>query len=108
MESFSVVSVLDIASKFGTVGIIIFLWWHSDRRYGEVLRRYKEDMDEQRRMYESNVSLVNDYHSIARDLSEVVIMATQTMATLTTEVRTNQYCPMVRIEKTKIVRGIEG
>ncbi len=108
MDSINLLTVLKVFGDFGTIGLVIFLWWHDNRRYGELLRQYKSDMDEQRTMYEKNVSLVKDYHSIASGLSDVVIMATQTMTTLTNEIRNNQYCPMVRIEKTKFVRGVDG
>lgn len=119
MDPNNFLTVLKVFGDFGTIGLVIFLWWNDNRRYSELMEqykkdmaslllKYKEDMDEQRQMYEKNVSLVNSYHSIACDLSQIVIMATQTMATLTTEVRNNQYCPMVRIGKAKLVRGAEG
>ncbi|MDF1592604.1 MAG: hypothetical protein P1P89_13900 [Desulfobacterales bacterium] len=52
-----------------------------------------------RRKYESNVRLVEDYNSIAGDLKDVVMLNTQTLTTLIADVRTNQYCPQVRLKK---------
>jgi aspartate/glutamate racemase len=56
-------------------------------------------------MYEKNVSLVKDYHSVAGDLREVVMMSTQTMTRLADEIRQNQYCPLIRIDKKQISIG---
>jgi len=39
------------------------------------------------RMYESNVTLVNDYHKVANDLKDVIILNTQTITTLIAEIR---------------------
>ncbi len=98
-------NVLKILADFGTIGIVIFLWWQDSKRYDAILKEYKKDMDEQRTMYEKNVSLVKDYNSVAADLREVVIMSTQTMTRLSDDIRQNQYCPMVRIDKKRITIG---
>ena len=50
-------------------------------------------------MYENNVKLVKDYAELAEDLHDVVIMNTQTMTRLVDNIKTNQYCPAVRLEK---------
>lgn len=50
-------------------------------------------------MYEDNVSLVKDYSKLAIDLHDVVIMNTQAITKLVENIRTNQYCPAVRLEK---------
>jgi hypothetical protein len=52
-----------------------------------------------RRRYESNVRLVEDYNSISGDLKDVVMLNTQTISTLIEDIRTNQYCPQVRLKK---------
>jgi len=51
------------------------------------------------KMYESNVSLVEDYSKLAEDLHDVVIMSTQTMTRLVDSINTNQYCPAIRLKK---------
>lgn len=51
------------------------------------------------KMYENNVTLVKDYAKLAEDLHDVVIMNTQTMTRLVDCIKTNQYCPAVRLEK---------
>lgn len=50
-------------------------------------------------MYEENVSLVKDYSKLATDLHDVVIMNTQAMTRLIESIKTNQYCPAVRLKK---------
>jgi len=50
-------------------------------------------------MYEKNVSLVEKYEKVASDLKDVIILHTQTTTTLIGDIRTNQYCPAVRLEK---------
>jgi hypothetical protein len=117
MEPFSLATVLDvIVVKIGPLGLVIYLWWHGNRRQDELIReyredvgrildQYKEDMAALRKMYESNVSLVEDYHSVAGDLKDVVILVTQQMTTVATEIRQNEFCPMVRVDKKKVIVG---
>lgn len=50
-------------------------------------------------MYENNVKLVEDYSRLATDLHDVVIMNTQAMTRLIDNIKTNQYCPAIRLEK---------
>jgi len=63
-----------------------------------VLARYKEDMAEMRRMYESNVKLVEETQMLAKDLKDVVMVNTQTFSQLTDAIKHNQFCPIVRKE----------
>ena len=51
------------------------------------------------KMYEKNVSLVEDYATLAKDLHDIVIMNTQAMTKLVESIKKNQYCPAVRLEK---------
>jgi len=117
MEPFSLATILDvIVVKIGPLGLVIYLWWNNNKRQDELIREYredimkilanyKEDMEEQRKMYESNVSLVKDYHSVAGDLKSVVILVTQQITTVAAEIRQNEFCPMQRVEKTKKIVG---
>lgn len=50
-------------------------------------------------MYKNNFKLVEDYAKLATDLHDVVIMNTQTMTRLVDSIKTNQYCPAIRLEK---------
>jgi hypothetical protein len=53
-------------------------------------------------MYTTNVALVKDYSSVSKDLKDLVVLNTQAMTNLTHDVRENQYCPQVRIEKQRV------
>lgn len=57
-------------------------------------------------MYENNVNLVEDYSKLAKDLHDVVIMNTQAMTRLIDNIKTNQYCPAIRLEKK--ANGVQG
>jgi len=57
-------------------------------------------------MYESNVRLVEKYEELGGDLKDVIILNTETITTLVSEINSNQYCPMVRMEKQ--AKGVQG
>jgi len=99
MESINLAGLFEIFGSFGIVGLIVVLWWFDQKKVWKVLNQYKADMAEQRRMYENNVKLVQGYESLARDLKDVVIMNTQAMQKITDSVNSNQFCPMIRLEK---------
>jgi len=105
METINLVGYFEVFKNFGLIGLIIVLWWIDQKKVYKILDKYKADMAEQRRMYESNVSLVNDYHSVASDLKDVVIVNTQAMTKLSEEIRQNEFCPMQRVNKKKVIKG---
>lgn len=93
MDSMSLLGIFKVLGEAGILGLVIIMWWidiksvrkvqvQHKAEMEEVLRRYREDMTEVRRMYENNTSLVNDYHSVATDLKDVVILNTQAMTKL--------------------------
>ena len=110
MQELSVIALLGYGAQFGLPGLVLVLWWLSDRAQQKMSRDYRDDMQEAlaehgkhmeeiRRMYESNVRLVQAYDSVAKDLKDTVIINTQVMTRLTDDIRNNQYCPRVRLEK---------
>jgi len=116
MESFSLPGLFLAFKNFGIIGLVIVLWYlgsNSNRKIQDehkkemeqVLNRYRDDMQEMRHMYENNVSLVKDYHSIASDLKDVVIYNTQVMTKISEEIRQNEFCPMQRIDKKRVIKG---
>ena len=105
METINLIGFFEIFKNFGLVGLIIVLWWMDQKKVYKILDKYKADMAEQRRMYESNVSLVKDYQSVAGDLKDVVIINTQAMTTLSEQIRQNEFCPMQRVNKKKVIQG---
>ena len=105
METINLVGYFEVFKNFGLIGLVIVLWWVDQKKVYKILDKYKADMAEQRRMYESNVSLVKDYHSIAADLKDIVILNTRTITTLSEEIRQNEFCPMQRVKKEKKIVG---
>lgn len=109
---------------YGAFGLLVVIWYfdmrairqNNERHHEEnskvsqshkeetskILSQHEKYMDEIRRMYESNVKLVNSYERLANDLHEVVIMNTQAMTGLKDDINRNQYCPHVRVTKEKI------
>lgn len=108
MDSLSLGTVLKILGEFGTVGLIIYLWWSDNRRIWVILNQYKQDMDEQRKMYESNASLCRDFASITRDLRDIVTLNIQAMTETKDAVNQNQFCPLVRVDRTKTLLNLQN
>lgn len=110
IEGVSLEGIVKLVSNFGMPGLVMVLWYLSDKSHDQTLKQYREDILEQRRMYEDglkevremyerNVLLVKDYASVAGDLKDIIVMNTQTMTRLCDDVNRNQYCPMVRLRK---------
>lgn len=102
MDSIGLTTVLKILGDFGIVGLVIFLWWQDNRRTDSILNQYKNDMTEQRKMYEANVSLCKDFSSVAKDLRDIVTLNIQKMTEVDDAVRQNQFCPLVRVDERKV------
>jgi hypothetical protein len=99
MDGLNLDALIKLAANFGIPGIVLVIWFFSDRSHERTLRQYREDMIEQRRMYENNVELVRQYTALAKDLKDVVMLNTQTITRLCDDVNRNQFCPMVRLKK---------
>lgn len=95
----------EIFQAFGPYGLLLVLWWFDARRLDAVLKEHRGYMDEWREMYKNNVKLVENYDSVAGDLKDLVVLNTQTMTGLVHDIRENQYCPQVRIEKRTVQVG---
>ena len=113
VDSFSIGAVLKVLSEFGPVGLVILMWYFSDKRLSAVIEMHRKeitdvqrqaaaDMAELREMYKSNASLCRDFSSVAADLREIVIMNIEKITNLDAAVRQNQYCPGVRLDKKQI------
>lgn len=110
MGNLSVVELIEFLGKWTMTTIIVLLWWLNERKrdreaknsremMAKVLIQYGKDMEEIRGMYESNVRLVERYEEVAGDLKDVVVLNTQVMTRMNDDIRSNQYCPRVRIDK---------
>ena len=102
--------IFKLATGFGVPGLVLVLWYLSDKSNERTLTQYREDMTEQRRiyeaglkevrdMYEHNVLLVRNYESLAGDLKDIVVLNTQQWASTREDIRQNQFCPQVRLKK---------
>lgn len=100
-------SIVPLLSEFGLPGLILILWFISDRRYARlldvhrtetaaILRQYREDFKEVKSMYLNNVELVNDYSLLASNQHATVAHNAATMQSLRDAINSNQYCPWVR------------
>jgi hypothetical protein len=103
-------SALKLVSNFGIPGLVLILWYLSDKAHEKTLKQYREDilaqrqiyedgLKEVRQMYEHNVLLVQNYQSLAGDLKDVVTLNTQQWTGTRDDIKGNQYCPMVRLKK---------
>jgi hypothetical protein len=62
-------------------------------------QQYRQGLGEIRQMYKNNVHLVEGYESVCKDLKDVVVLNAQTCTQLADAIRTNQFCPQVRLKK---------
>lgn len=78
-----------------------------EKQHSELLMAYRDDRDaiikqfagqmqEMREMYVNNASLVKRYQEISGDMKDAYILNTQAMQGMITELRNNQFCPIVR------------
>jgi F0F1-type ATP synthase gamma subunit len=95
-------SLANFFAQYGPLGLVVAIWYSDIRLMRKMLKEHEDHMKEIRRMYESNVKLVDAYEDLAGDLKEVVIMNTQAMTTLNDSIKQNQFCPMLRVDKEKV------
>jgi len=93
MEAIGNIAVLKTLGNFGVIGLIVFLWWHDQRKMERqaeshqkdlsvILNKYDDDMAEMRQMYRNNASLCKDYSEISKDFKDLIILNTQAMTRL--------------------------
>lgn len=119
MDSFNLYAILKVLGEYGPLGLVILLWYLSDKRLTTLIEthrvemtatqaQYGRDMTEQREMYKTNASLCRDFSSVASDLREIVIMNIEKMTRVDDAIRQNQFCPMQRVEKKQITVARES
>jgi|GEM_PF-2964867 nitrogen fixation-related uncharacterized protein len=74
--------IIETALSLGALGIVLIFWYFDKQQTDKVLAQYREDMLEQRKMYENNVELVRQYENLAGDLKDIIVMNTQAMTKL--------------------------
>ncbi len=99
MDGVSLQALFGVAEKFGLPGLLLVLWYFDQRKTDKILVSYRQDMEEQREMYENNARLCESYMDVTKDLRDIVIMNTQGYQRMNDTITTNQYCPYVRLKK---------
>ena len=99
MEGITLSVIVEVFKAFGFAGLITVIWWIDSKNIRKVLESYREDTRAAIQRYEDNVRLVTHYETLAKDLKDVVMMNTQAMTQNYQAIKTNQYCPAVRLEK---------
>jgi len=100
MEGITLSVIVEVFKAFGFAGLITVIWWIDAKNIRKLLDCYRDDTRAAVQRYEDNVRLVKHYEDLATDLKDVVIMNSQAMTQNYQAIKTNQYCPQVRLEKT--------
>jgi hypothetical protein len=74
--------IIKMFLNLGPVIVILILGYLGKLQIDKTLSQYREDMLEQRKMYESNVELVKQYQNLAGDLKDVITLNTRVMTQL--------------------------
>lgn len=99
MDGMTLDMIVKMVQGFGLPGIVFIVWYFGEKNHEKTLRQYREDMLEQRRMYENNVELVKQVYSLAENHQSIVMLNTQGYQKLCDAINSNQFCPMVRLKK---------
>ena len=76
------IEIIKMLINLGPVTVILVLGYLGKLQIDKTLSQYREDMLEQRKMYESNVELVKRYQDLAGDLKDVITLNTRVMTQL--------------------------
>jgi len=87
------VEIIKMILDLGPIGVVLILGYFAKQQLDKssdqfkiqinsILAQYREDMLEQRKMYENNVELVKQYQIHAGDLRDIITMNTQIMTKL--------------------------
>jgi hypothetical protein len=117
IEMFDLKTLVTLASQVGFPAVVLLIWYQSDKSHQRTLEVYREDMlrmqgdnklriEEVREMYERNVELVKVTQQYTGDYRDVLLMVCQGLQGIRDDVKTNQYCPNVRLKKT--AEGFQG
>jgi hypothetical protein len=85
--------IIKMILDLGPIGVVLILGYFAKQQLDKttsqyqtqislILSQYREDMLEQRKMYENNVELVKQYRLLADDLKDIIIMNTTAMTKL--------------------------
>jgi len=77
MDPVSIHQIISLGAALqigGPILAVLVIWWVDRRDIQKILSFYREDMQDMRRMYESNVILVRSYQALSGDLKDIVIL----------------------------------
>ena len=87
------IEIIKMILDLGPIGVVLILGYFAKQQLDKtttqyqtqisiILTQYREDMVEQRKMYDSNVELVKQYQALAGDLKDIIVMNTTAMTRL--------------------------
>jgi hypothetical protein len=76
------VEIIKMILDLGPIGVVLILGYFAKQQIDKTLSQYRDDMLEQRKMYEANVDLVKRTLSMADDLKDIIMLNTQAMTKL--------------------------
>lgn len=98
-----IAELIKLVSNFGMAGMVFVIWYWDRKDINKILAMYREDMAKMRKMYESNVSLVQDYdekygqlQKLYSETIDIISLNTQTQTQLTESIKGNLFCPIIR------------
>ncbi len=102
MDAAAVMDIVNILKAFGPgglilimcgpYGLILFMWWKDGRRYSDLLRQYKKDVDAAIIRYDNNILLVEKYDKLAGDLKEIIMLNTEAVTRQNEALNQKRYC----------------
>ena len=95
-DAITTAMLIAMGKEFGLPGVILVLWFLTNRTNQRMMLQYHDDVLEMRRMYENNVSLVKKYESLATDLKDIIVMNTQVLTKCCEDIEKNVFCPITR------------
>jgi hypothetical protein len=93
LEALANSALVNYLLGLGMPGVVLLIWWLSDRSHVKTIQRYREDTAKMyemgreslaavQRMYENNIILVKNYERMADGLQSLIVLNTQTITRL--------------------------
>ena len=101
-------AICTVLEKVGTwpLGTMVLAVMIGPWMFAFIMSRAQEKrFNEMKVMYESNVKLVEAYEALAGTLTDVITLNTAKWQETGDSVKSNQYCPLLRVEKKRVEVG---
>ena len=95
----AITAIATILSKVGTwpigsiVAAVVFGPWIV---MGLISRSVEKRHEAALKMYENNITLVENYEKVAKGLQDIIVLSTQTMTRVDDKIENNLFCPLMR------------